>query len=120
MSSARRLMLSGIGLTVLLALVAVASHAHRPGGSSGGGTADAPKLIFEYAATIAFVLFPFAVVAVLWIASLRRRQKLLDTRGSQWQQFRSLLLIALLGLPAVLVVRHFVHYDSAQQQSNGT
>src|SRR3954462_8611909 len=108
MSSGRRLVLSGIALTALLAVVAVASHAHRPGGGSGGGTADAPKLIFEYAASIAFVLFPFAVVAVLWIASLRRRQKLLDARGSQWQQFRSLLLICLLGLPAILAARHFL------------
>ena len=120
MSSGRRLVLSGIALTALLAVVAVASHAHRPGGGSGGGTADAPKLIFEYAASVAFVLFPFAVVAVLWIVSLGRRQKLLATHGSQWQQVRSLLLIALLGLPAILVVRHFFHYDSAQQQSNAS
>ncbi|MFL5979702.1 MAG: DUF4129 domain-containing protein [Gaiellaceae bacterium] len=120
MSSGRRLVLSGIALTALLAVVAVASHAHRPGGGSGGGTADAPKLIFEYAASIAFVLFPFGVVAVLWVASVGRRQKLLEGRVSKWQQFRSLLLICLLGLPAVFAARHFFHYDSAQQGSNPT
>ena len=35
MSGARKLMLSGIALIALLALVAVASHAHRPGGGNG-------------------------------------------------------------------------------------
>ena len=37
MSGARRLVLSGIALTALLAVVALASHAHRPGGGAGGG-----------------------------------------------------------------------------------
>ena len=83
MSGARRLLLSGIALTALLAVVALASHAHRPGGGGGGGSAETPKLIFEYGASVMFILFPFGVLAVLWVASLGRRQKLLEGGGDR-------------------------------------
>jgi len=105
MSGARRLVLSGIALTVLLSVVALASHAHRPGGGAGGGTAQTPKLIFEYGASIMFVLMPFGVLAVLWIASLGRRQKVLD---SGWGQFRTLFTFALVAIPIAFLIRHFV------------
>src|SRR3954447_1643822 len=112
MSSGRRLVLSGIALTALLAVVAVASHAHRPGGGSAAGAADAPKLRCESAASIGFVLFPFGVVAVLWVACVGRRQKLLEGRVSKWQQFRSLLLICLLRPPGRFAPRPFFPYPS--------
>ena len=78
MSGSRRLVLSGIALTALLAVVALASHAHRPGGGTGGGSAQTPKLIFEYGATVMFILMPFGILTVLWVASFGRRQKLLE------------------------------------------
>jgi hypothetical protein len=107
MSGARRLLLSGIALTALLAVVALASHAHRPGGGSGGGSAETPKLIFEYGASVAFILFPFGVLAVIWVASLGRRQKLLEG-GGMGSQFRTILVFALVAIPIAFLIRHFV------------
>jgi len=106
MSGARRLVLSGVALTILLALVAVASHAHRPGGGSGGGSAHAPKLLFEYLASMMFVLFPLGVVVVLWVMSLRRRQQLLEGGHTRRQVF-GLLALVLLALPLALLVRYY-------------
>jgi Domain of unknown function (DUF4129) len=108
MSGARRLVLSGIALTVLLAVVALASHAHRPGGGGGGGSAETPKLIFEYGASVMFVLFPFGVLAVLWMASLGRRQKLLQNGGSIGSQFRTIFAFALVAIPVAYLLRHYV------------
>jgi hypothetical protein len=107
MSGARRLVLSGIALTALLAVVALASHAHRPGGGSGGGSAETPKLIFEYGASVMFVLFPFGVLAVIWVASLGRRQKLLEG-GGMGSQFRTILVFALVAIPIAFLIRYFV------------
>ena len=117
MSGTRRLVLSGLALTALLAFVAVASHAHRPGGGSGGGTTHAPKLLFEYAASLMVVLFPLGVVVVVWVMSLRRRERLLKG-GSISGQFRLLLLIACIAIPAAFATRHFIHYGSPQQKSS--
>lgn len=117
MNGARRLVLSGVALTALLAAVAVASHAHRPGGGPGGGTAQTPKLLFEYTASVLFVLLPIGVVVVLWVASLGRRQRLLQGGGAR-RQFAGLLAICVLALPAAFITRHFTHYNSSQRQSD--
>jgi hypothetical protein len=106
MSGARRLLVSGIALTALLAVVALASHAHRPGGGSGGGSAETPKLIFEYGASVMFILFPFGVLAVIWVAALGRRQKLLEGGGSG--SFRAILVFALVAIPLAFLIRYFV------------
>ncbi|MDX6506236.1 MAG: hypothetical protein QOG06_880 [Gaiellaceae bacterium] len=107
MSGGRRLVLSGVGLTALLALVAVASHAHRPGGGSGsGGSSDAPRLVFVYFASLMFVLFPIGALIVLWVFSMRRRQRLLEG-GATRRQLLSLLGLVLLGLPVALGVRYY-------------
>lgn len=118
MNGARRLVLSGAALTALLAAVAVASHAHRPGGGSGGGSSHAPRLLFEYTASVLFVLLPVGAIIVLWVASLGRRQRLLQKQGGPRRQFMSLLMICLIAVPAALVTRHYLHYDSARQQTN--
>jgi hypothetical protein len=109
MSGARRLLLSGIALTVLLAVVALASHAHRPGGGAGGGTAETPRLIVAYVLSAMFVLFPFGVLAVLWMASLGRREKLLKSSGSVASQFRTIFTFALIAIPVAYLFRHYVH-----------
>jgi hypothetical protein len=117
-NGARRLLLSGVALTALLAAVAVASRAHRPGGGPGGGTSHAPRLVFEYTASALFVLMPIGILVVLWVASLGRRQKLLEG-GGQRRQFQTLLLVGLVGLPLLFVGRHYIHWHSPQQQSSG-
>lgn len=108
MSGSRRLVLSGIALTALLAVVALASHAHKPGGGTGGGTSETPKLIFEYGASVMFILLPFGIITVLWVASLGRRQKLLDGGGTLGSQFRTLFTVALVAIPMAYLIRHFV------------
>src|SRR5690349_24853858 len=108
MSGSRRLVLSGIALTALLAVVALASHAHKPGGGSGGGTSDTPKLIFEYGASVMFILLPFGIITVLWVASLGRRQKLLEGGGTLGSQFRTIFTVALVAIPMAYLIRHFV------------
>jgi hypothetical protein len=107
---AQRLLLSGAALTALLAAVAVASRAHRPGGGSGGGSADAGRVAFEYAASVMFVLFPLAALFVLWVLSMGRRQKLLEDTGLR-RNVVIVLMVGVLILPVTLLVRHWVKYD---------
>jgi hypothetical protein len=113
-NGARRLLLSGVAVTALFALVALASHAHRPGGGTGGGTAHAPKLLFEYAASVLLVLFPLGVVAVVWVASLGRRQRLLEGGGFRRDALR-LVMLPLLALPLALLIRYFSHRNNGGQ-----
>jgi hypothetical protein len=94
-SGARKLVVSGIALTTLLALVAVASRAHRPGGGSGGGTVHAPTLIGDYLATLALIAIPIGGVLVVWAMTQRRRAKVLEGKTS-WR--RTLLALAVLAL----------------------
>lgn len=117
MSGSRRLVLSGIALTALLAVVALASHAHRPGGGTGGGSAQTPKLIFEYGATVMFILMPLGILTVLWVASLGRRQKLLQGGGSVGSQFRTIFMFALFAIPVAFLIRHFVTLHANPRQS---
>jgi hypothetical protein len=117
MSRNARLAASGGALTALLAVVAVASHAHRPGGATGAGTPHAPTLLFEYVASIAFVLFPLGVVVVLWAASMRRHQRLLEG-GQSWRQFLALIAIAALSIPVVFAGRHLLNRGSAGKPAN--
>lgn len=77
MSRNARLAASGAALTALLAVVAVASHAHRPGGGTTGTTAHAPTLLFDYVASAMLVLFPLGVIVVVWAMAQGRHQRLL-------------------------------------------
>lgn len=110
MNRAQRLLLSGVALTALLAAVAVASRAHRPGGGSGGGSADTGRVVFEYAASVMFVLFPLGALFVLWVLSMGRRQKLIEDTGLR-RNVVTVLTIGVLILPATLLVRHYIKYN---------
>jgi hypothetical protein len=74
---------SGAALTALLAVVAVASHAHRPGGGTTASTPHAPTLLFDYFASAALVLFPLGAAVVVWAMAQGRHQRLL-ARESNW------------------------------------
>lgn len=111
MNRAQRLLLSGVALTALLAAVAVASRAHRPGGGSGGGSADTGRVVFEYTASVMFVLFPLGALFVLWVLSMGRRQKLIQETGGLRRNVATALSICVLIVPAALLFRHFVKYD---------
>jgi hypothetical protein len=98
-SGARKLLLSGAALTALLAFVAIASHAHRPGGGSGGGSAHSPTLVGDYLATIALIIMPIGAVLVVWGLANRRKQAALTGRTS-WRRN----LIAAGVISALLIV----------------
>jgi hypothetical protein len=117
---AQRLLLSGVALTALLAAVAVASRAHRPGGGSGGGSSNTGRVVFEYTASVLFVLMPLGVLAVLWAASLGRRQRLLKDGLDPRRQLVTLLAICCFGIPAALATRYYLHWHSPRQQSDAT
>src|SRR5207244_9000921 len=89
-----RLALSGVALTALLAVVAVASRAHRPGGDTTASTPHAPTLFFDYVASGMLVLFPLGVIVVMWALVQRRHGRLLRKETS-WR--RTLVSVAIVG-----------------------
>ena len=108
MSGARRLMLSGIGLTALLALVAVASRAHKPGGGSGAAAAHPPKLLWEYLASMLVVLFPVVGILMVWALATSRREKLLAGERN-WRRTVALLLALIPFLAGAFYITHHLH-----------
>jgi hypothetical protein len=105
MSSARRLLLSGIALIALLSLVAVASHAHHPGGGSGAGPENPPTLITDYIASVMIVLFPFGAIFVVWGMFRSRRQALLEGRTSWWRTLALVTAMSIVGALAIYSLR---------------
>jgi NADH:ubiquinone oxidoreductase subunit 6 (subunit J) len=84
-SAARKLLLSGVAVTALLAVVAIASRAHTPGGGSGGGSVHAPELVIRYMVAMAIVLVPIGAVMIVWAAATGRKMKLLE-RQANWRR----------------------------------
>jgi hypothetical protein len=108
MSGARRLMLSGIGLTALLALVAVASRSHKPGGGSGAAAAHPPRLLWEYLASMLVVLFPIVGILMVWALATSRRQKLLAGERN-WRRTVALLLALIPFFAGAFYLTHHLH-----------
>ena len=116
MSGARKLLLSGAALTALLAFVAIASRAHRPGGGTGGGDAHAPTLIGDYLATIALIIMPVGAVIVVWGLANRRRQQRLSGK-TDWR--RTLIAVALISaLLSVAVFTAEKRQERRQERGN--
>jgi hypothetical protein len=111
-----RLAVSAAALTALLAVVAVASRAHKPGGSSGAGTPHAPTLFFDYVASAMIVLFPLGVVIVVWAMAQSRHQRLLAGQ-TDWRHTVVTLVIAgaLVGAAVYLRAGHhgFLHSSNS-------
>ncbi|MGZ6729262.1 MAG: DUF4129 domain-containing protein [Gaiellaceae bacterium] len=99
MSNGRRLAFSGAALLTLLALVAVASRAHRPGGGAGAPPAHPPTLLIHYLGAAMFILFPFGVLLVIWSLAYRRREAAVQGKTS-WRR-TAVTVAILLGLLAV-------------------
>jgi hypothetical protein len=96
-----RLVAGGAALTALLAVVAVASRAHRPVGGSAATTPHAPTLLFDYVASGMLVLFPIGVMIVIWAMAQGRHQKLLAGETNWLRTLTSLAIMC--GLLAVAV-----------------
>jgi uncharacterized protein DUF4129 len=115
MTRGGKLAVTGIALAALLAVVAIASRAHQPGGGNGAAPSHPPILLAEYAASLMAVLMPIGAIVVIWAWSLRRRDALLRG-GTTWRQFLALLVIAAACLPLAFVSgRHFIHRSSQNQ-----
>ena len=106
MSRNARLLASGAALTALLAVVAVASHAHRPGGGTTGSTPHAPTLLFDYFASAALVLFPLGAAVVVWAMAQGRHQRLLAGESNWLRTLVSLAIMCALLAGAVYWKKH--------------
>ena len=100
MNGSRRLLLSGVVLTALLALVALASRAHRPGGGSSGGGGHVPLLIGEYAGVMMLVLMVVTVALAGFGIAGDRHRRLLERRTNWRRTLGGLAILAVLGFIA--------------------
>ena len=101
MSGSRRLLLSGIALLTLLALVAVASRAHRAGGGSGAAPQHPPTLAIEYFTSAMLVLLPFGALFCVWALFVRRREQLKSGQNN-WRRTVALIAISMAFLAGAL------------------
>src|SRR5262245_48611163 len=103
----RRLVLSGAGLMALLAVVAVASRAHKPGGGRSGGGAKVPPVLLEYLGVLALVgIVVGGAIAVFALADNRRRKKLEGESG--WRRSLGGVAFGFLALAVALLLRRHV------------
>jgi len=108
----RRLVLSGAGLLALLAVVAVASRAHKPGGGRSGGGANVPPVLLEYLGVLALVVILVGgAVAVFALADNRRRRAIAGQTG--WRRSLGGVAFAMLALLAALLLSRHVHRHNA-------
>jgi len=98
-NGARRLLVSGVAVTALLALVALASRAHRPGGGTGGGGGHIPALVGTYLGVTMFVLMLLAAVLFGVGFASGRRKALLEGR-TNWRR----TLFAITAVAAALLL----------------
>jgi hypothetical protein len=103
MTRGMRFAVAGCALTALLAVVAVASRAHRPGGGAAASTPHAPTLLVDYIASAMLVLFPIGVMIVIWAMAQGRHQRLLAGEANWLRTLVSLgVMCALLSLAVFL------------------
>ena len=102
MSRPRRFLLTGGVLTVLLALVAVASRGHRPGGGGGGEGGHVPLLLGEYLGVMMLVLMLIVTVLTGYGLASDRRRKALAGR-TNWRRMLTGMLTVLVALAVGLL-----------------
>jgi hypothetical protein len=117
-----RLAVSGAALTALLAIVAVASRAHRPGGGTAASTPHAPTLLFDYLASAMLVLFPIGVLIVILAMAHGRHQRLLAGETNWRRTFIAAAIFCVLLSIAVYANKHRglpgIHFGSQQTHSS--
>lgn len=111
MSRNARLVASGAALTSLLAIVAVASHAHRPGGGTTASTPHAPTLLFAYIGSAALVLFPLGAAVVIWAMAQGRHQRLLAGESNWLRTLVSLGIMCALLAGVVYLNKHRIGHN---------
>ena len=122
MSRNARLALSGAALTALLAVVAVASRAHRPGGGTAASTPHPSALLFDYVASAMLVLFPIGVMIVIWAMAQGRHQRLLAGETNWLRTLTSLAIMCALLAAAVYLnkqqIGHGLHFGGSPTHSS--
>jgi len=122
MSRNARLALSGAALTALLAVVAVASRAHRPGGGTTASTPHPSALLFDYVASAMLVLFPIGVMIVIWAMAQGRHQRLLAGETNWLRTLTSLAIMCALLAAAVYLnkqrIGHGLHFGGSPTHSS--
>jgi hypothetical protein len=93
---------SGIALTVLLALVALASRAHRPGGGTGGGGGHAPALLGEYLGVTMLMLMLIVAVIIGAGFAADRRKRIIEGRTNWRRTLAGMAVLAIAVLVAVV------------------
>ena len=106
MTRGMRFTVAGLALTTLLAVVAVASRAHRPGGGTSASTPHAPTLLIDYVGSAMLVLFPIGVMIVIWAMAQGRHQRLLQGQSNWLRTLVSLAFGCALLAVAVYFSRH--------------
>jgi hypothetical protein len=110
----RRLLLSGAALTALLAVVAVASRAHKPGGGRSGGGAKVPPVLLEYLGVLALVMILLgAAVMVFFFADNRRRRALAGETG--WRRSLGGIAFGMLAVFVALLLTRHLHRNMANR-----
>jgi len=94
MSNGRRLAVSGVALTALLALVAVGSRSHRADGGSGARPSDAPGLVGNYFLVAIGILLPFGALILVWAFATRRWELPTRDRARWWQTAITVILMS--------------------------
>jgi Domain of unknown function (DUF4129) len=105
-NGARRLLLSGAALTALLALVALASRAHRPGGGTGGGGGHLPPLLLEYAGVVALCVIVIGGALVVWGVADDRRRRTLAGKTNWKRTLSGIFAVMFAVLVGLAVTRH--------------
>ena len=104
-------MLSGVGLAALLAVVAVASRAHKPGGGRSGGGAKVPPVLLEYLGVLAMVtILVGGAVAVFAMADNRRRKALAGETG--WRRSLGGIAFGMLAVVVALLLTRHLHRNN--------
>ena len=103
MSNGRKVAISGAALTVLLALVAVGSRAHRPAGGSGAPPSDATGLLGNYFVVAIGILLPFGALILLWAFASRGWEPRSRDRAKWWQT--AIVIVLMSGLLVLVFAR---------------
>jgi Domain of unknown function (DUF4129) len=122
MTRGMRFAVAGCALTALLAVVAVASRAHRPGGGTTASTPHAPTLLFDYVASAMLVLFPIGVMIVIWAMAQGRHQRLLAGETNWVRTLTTVAVLCAFLAAAVYLNKHRSHGSRAggSQQTQTT
>ncbi len=88
------------GLLGLVGVVAVAAAGHAPGGGESRPSADAPKLVADYLATILAILMPLGVIVLVFALAVGRAQHVKKDKGRRM----SSVVLGLAALAAALII----------------